>query len=206
WRYPLRDDSWRCFAGHLPGALREDVADRFFNVVKKGVPWIQSGPRRTAWMVKPPCTCAYGYGGFCVQPTPFPDWMEELMRECMPLCGFPDSRTWPNSCNFNFYHDGHGSVGWHSDDEKLFQGRNRDCLIISLSLGEARTFMLRCGSWEESLWLKGGDLCTMEGLTQKYYRHCAPKEFDSDMGPRINLTWRWIVAHTDDCPASAEHK
>lgn len=204
WRYPLKDDQWRCFAGHLPGALREDVADRFFELLRRSVDWIQTGPRRTAWMVRPPCTCAYGYGGFSVQPAHFPDWMEDLMSECMPLCGFHDRRTWPNSCNLNLYHDGFGSVGWHADDEKLFQGRYQDCLIISLSLGQARSFMLKCGSSEESLWLKSGDLCTMEGLTQKYYRHCVPKEYEAEMGPRVNLTWRWVVAHTHGCPSTID--
>merc|ERR1712187_799723 len=144
------------------------------------------------------------------------------MNVCMPLCGFPKRDTWPNSCNLNLYEDGWGSVGFHADDEELFQGWYRDCLIISLSLGQARTFQVR-RAWSPdtqsidnvddtvantdaqyqawSLWLEGWELCTMEGMTQKYYVHSAPKDWWSEsMGPRINMTWRWIVAHTPSCP------
>merc|ERR1712187_45241 len=45
----------------------------------------------------------------------------------------------------------------------------------------------------------GGDLCTMDGLCQKFYQHCVPKE-PSVEGVRINLTWRWIVSHGKNCP------
>merc|ERR1711933_508356 len=41
--------------------------------------------------------------------------------------------------------------------------------------------------------LSNGDVCTMEGLTQKYYQHRVPKE--KATGPRINLTWRWVKNH-----------
>jgi len=46
--------------------------------------------------------------------------------------------------------------------------------------------------------LSDGDICTMEGLLQKHYRHRVPVERPS-MAPRINLTWRW-VAHDSGCP------
>eukprot|EP00747_Dinoflagellata_sp_TGD_P030703 gnl/TRDRNA2_/TRDRNA2_134806_c0_seq1.p1 gnl/TRDRNA2_/TRDRNA2_134806_c0~~gnl/TRDRNA2_/TRDRNA2_134806_c0_seq1.p1 ORF type:complete len:430 (+),score=68.08 gnl/TRDRNA2_/TRDRNA2_134806_c0_seq1:41-1291(+) len=207
WTYPLCDDEWRCYVGHLPGALESSVAARFFDIVDNGVPWERSGPRWTAWLVAPPCTCAYGYGGFKVQPKTFPSWMWEIMAAVMPLCGFSDRASWPNSCNLNRYDDGWGSVGWHSDDEYLFQGKYTDCLIISLSLGQARTFSVRLGrggGWEENLLLEGGDLCTMEGMTQKYYQHAALKAESggSNMGPRLNLTWRWVVIHEDSCSAA----
>lgn len=98
-------------------------------------------------------------------------------------------------------------MGWHSDDEKLFQGKFQDILIVSLSLGVARKFELRV-NWPENgertvrnIRLGAGDLMTMEGMTQKHYMHRVPKE-DNIQGPRINLTWRWIVRHTAKCPAS----
>merc|ERR1712087_710565 len=107
--------------------------------------------------------------------------MEEILQTYMPLCGL-SKEQWPNSCNLNLYEDGSMSVGWHADDEKLFSGRFTDIRIISLSLGGARSFELRTIDVEEReskncrLVLSDGDLCSMEGLTQKYYHHRVPKE------------------------------
>merc|ERR1711924_161503 len=95
-----------------------------------------------------------------------------------------------------------GSVGWHADDERLFQGYYQDCLIVSLSLGQARSFSLRTrchGGWEENILLESGDLCTMEGMTQRYYQHAALKSYETNLQPRLNLTWRWVVAHDGRC-------
>merc|ERR1711974_198328 len=86
------------------------------------------------------CTCTYRYGGVEVAPQEFPPWMQELMQEAMPYCGFKTPTEWPNGCNLNLYEDGGMSVGWHADDERLFQGRFLDCRIISLSLGQKRKF------------------------------------------------------------------
>ncbi|CAJ1328700.1 unnamed protein product [Effrenium voratum] len=99
------------------------------------------------------------------------------------------------------------SVGWHADDEQLFQGKSRDCRIISLSLGATRSFELR-RNWSDAsedhtvrLELGDGDLCTMEGMLQKHLQHRVPREHQVS-GPRINLTWRWIVKHAPGCPLS----
>jgi alkylated DNA repair dioxygenase AlkB len=99
------------------------------------------------------------------------------------------------------------SVGWHSDDESLFQGKFGDIRILSLSLGVARKFEIRAnwpGERERGftkIILGDGDLMTMEGMLQKHFMHRVPKE-DNISGQRINLTWRWVVKHTPRCPAS----
>merc|ERR1712224_798851 len=85
WAYPVHDEAYRCFVGHLPGALSANIAEEFFGIVNAGVQWEQTGPRWTAWMVDPPCNCPYGYGGFEVKPIPFPPWMHDIMSKCMPL-------------------------------------------------------------------------------------------------------------------------
>mmetsp|Transcript_102739 Transcript_102739/g.142061 ORF Transcript_102739/g.142061 Transcript_102739/m.142061 type:complete len:126 (-) Transcript_102739:24-401(-) len=123
----------------------------------------------------------------------------------MPACGLSSREQWPNSCNLNLYEDGAMSVGWHADDEKLFQGRYNDIRIISVSFGETRTFELRTTAPEDGervkhkMQLRDGDICTMEGLAQKHYQHRVPKE--DALGPRINLTWRWVRKHKEECPA-----
>ena len=206
WTYPLFQEEWRCFAGYLPQALPPKTRARFFRLVHEGTVWLQpSGrwgplPLQTAWMCQSPCSCRYRYGGAEVLPAPFPEWMAEVMSVCMPLCGLSGGQ-WPNSCNLNLYQDGQHSVGWHADNEALFQGKVKDCRIISLSLGQSRRFELLCGQDFHRLELGDGDLCTMEGMTQKYYKHRVPKVAGKNVGARINLTWRWIVQH-HDCPCA----
>ncbi|CAK9116247.1 unnamed protein product [Durusdinium trenchii] len=78
-----------------------------------------------------PCAGRYRYGGATVPPTAFTDWMSEVMSSCMPLCGLPSAADWPNSCNLNLYMDGEHSVGWHADDEVLFQGKVQDCRLLA---------------------------------------------------------------------------
>uniref|UniRef100_A0A7S2QA99 Fe2OG dioxygenase domain-containing protein n=1 Tax=Zooxanthella nutricula TaxID=1333877 RepID=A0A7S2QA99_9DINO len=184
-----------------------------FTVVRDGTQWIQPTgphgpiPRKTAWMVAAGCQCSYRYGGLEVAPCEYPPWMTELMRLVMPMCGFSDDQAMPNSCNLNLYDDGNNSVGWHADDEALFQGKFRDCCIISLSFGARRRFEVRL-NWpkegERCLWqlqLGDGDLCTMEGMTQKHFQHRIAREA-MVAGPRINLTWRWISKHAPHCPSA----
>ena len=48
----------------------------------------------------------------------------------MPFLGVSHPR--PNSCNLNLYEDGGMSVGWHADDEAIFQGKFQDAQRVSL--------------------------------------------------------------------------
>ena len=111
----------------------------------------------------------------------------------MQECGVTQ---FPNSCNANLYESEDDVVGWHADDEPIFQATVHDALIISLSLGASRTFAYRLNTQlniEHTVRLGDGDLCTMEGMMQKYYKHAILPE-KGKAEPRINLTWRWIVA------------
>mmetsp|Transcript_117461 Transcript_117461/g.332349 ORF Transcript_117461/g.332349 Transcript_117461/m.332349 type:complete len:163 (+) Transcript_117461:3-491(+) len=161
-------------------------------------------------MVGQNCTCSYRYGRIEVKPAVFPSWMVSLMQWVMPCCGIIQSNEWPNSCNLNLYEGGGMSVGWHADDEQLFQGKVGDCRIISLSFGAKRNFEFRL-NWPDPgarstfrLPLGAGDLCTMEGMCQKHGQHRVPRE-DNVEGYRINLTWRWIVQHSRGCPLAKAH-
>jgi len=214
WKYDLNDESRRCFAGFIRPGFSDEILEKFRSRIADRTEWNQpispkTGEpiqRKTAWMVAGQCKCTYKYGGVAVEPVTFPGWMRELMKLCMPYCGLVSEDQWPNSCNLNLYEDGGMSVGWHADDEDIFQGRQRDCPIISFSLGQTRSFELRLNDPGQGdapvckMQLQSGDLCTMEGLTQKYYQHRVPRERAS--GPRINLTWRWIRKHTVRCPCT----
>merc|ERR1712060_524558 len=107
----------------------------------------------------------------------------------------------PNSCSLNRYSPSVG-IDWHTDDTHIFQGMTRDCCIISLSLGSKRIFELRRATNDRyakidyKIELGGGDLLTMEGMTQLYYHHDLPRQG----GERLSLTWRWITAREHKCP------
>lgn len=215
WKYPLSDESRRSFAGYIPKVLNEELCRSFFTKIKDSCEWKQPEgafgqiPRKTCWMVKGNCKCKYRYGGLEVQPEEFPKWMIELMEVVLKPCGIAQN-DWPNSCNLNLYEDGGMTVGWHSDDERLFQGKFRDCRIISLSLGATRKFELR-RNWPEDredrvqrVVLNTGDLLTMEGMFQKHFQHRVPREDVKE--PRINLTWRWVKKHIPDCPAGRSRR
>lgn len=208
WRYPLYDVDRNAFVGHAAGAVAEARAQHLLAVVMNGLDelcWdrpangLGAMSRGTKWMVRSGCQCPYRYGGVTVQPVSFPPWMQEVLQACMPACGLPENASWPNSCNLNCYADGSDGVDWHADDEPLFQGTNGNCRIISLSLGETRTFEVRlrdeAGSGGCQIRLRSGDLCTMEGLVQRHYVHRVPKASGKHLRLRLNLTWRWIVVH-----------
>lgn len=212
WQYHLSDDSRRSYAGYLQSPIPEDVRKDFFQKCKEGTEWKQPEgkmgvmPRKTAWMVCKGCTCDYKYGSVCVAPQEFPEWMTSLLKIIMPSCGIAEEKDWPTSCNLNLYEDGGMSVGWHADDEMLFQGKVRDISIVSLSLGVTRKFELRL-NWPEAgerpvkrINLSSGDLMTMEGMVQKHYMHRVPREENIE-GERINLTWRWTLKHRPRCAA-----
>lgn len=213
--YFLKDESRRSFAAHLANPFGQQFCASWFAKVRVGTKWLQPNswwgpmPRKTAWMVAKGHTCTYEYGGMEVQPIEYPVWMVELMQSVMPHCGLTEIKDMPNSCNLNLYEDGKQMVGWHADDEELFQGKSKDCRIISLSLGASRQFELEL-NWpgpDESIGvvqtLSDGDICTMEGMTQKHFMHRVPEE-ETPVGPRINLTWRWIAKPRDSSKKQEE--
>jgi len=212
WKYQITDDNRRSYAAKLDCPFPPELLTSWFAMVKEGTNWTQPigphgpVPRKTAWMVAPGCSCTYRYGGTEQEPQEFPPFMMDLMKLIMPMCGSQEQWQWPNSCNLNLYEDAESSVGWHTDDERIFNGKFQDIRILSLSLGQRRKFQMRPNYAEpgertmSNLMLGNGDLCTMEGMFQKHYQHRVPKE-SGPMEPRINMTWRWNVKHQPRCPA-----
>merc|ERR1712217_489415 len=140
----------------------------------------------------------------------FPEWFDTMTERWLGKLKLKDSKLgMPNCANINLYEGGEHAVSWHSDDEELFQGKVQDACIISVSLGAARKFQVglrgpRNGAYlmpergsTESVWLEHGNLATMEGLFQKHYLHQIAKAGNSD--PRINVTFRYNVAHVASC-------
>eukprot|EP00929_Paragymnodinium_shiwhaense_P018427 TRINITY_DN12904_c0_g1_i1.p1 TRINITY_DN12904_c0_g1~~TRINITY_DN12904_c0_g1_i1.p1 ORF type:complete len:671 (-),score=62.27 TRINITY_DN12904_c0_g1_i1:101-2113(-) len=205
WSLAMNDGHRRSFISYRKGAFPPERCKMWFSKLASGISWRRPKsekrgvmPRHTAWLTLHPCSCSYEYGGISVPPLVMQPWFVEIMRAVMYSCGI---EALPNSCNANYYSSGKQTVGWHTDDEPLFNAVHEDALIISLSLGATRTFHVRSKDdpdVQEILTLEDGDLCTMEGLMQKHYKHCIPRE--TAEGARINLTWRWVVKHDSSCP------
>ena len=114
------------------------------------------------------------------------------------------TKTKYNFAYLNLYRNGKDHLGWHADKEEV-----PNATIASLSLGEARDFMLRhigqtrlAQELEDSalrrealeqakmkVQLESGDLLIMRGRTQQVYHHHVPPRVNS-VDPRINITFR----------------
>ena len=128
--------------------------------------------------------------------------MVDLTGIVTSLCGF---NSLPNACNVNLYEGGSDAVGWHADDEAIFDAVRTPTTIVSLSLGCTRMFEFSPREDPQAITrieLGSGDILTMEGLMQKHYLHRVPVQPTLD-GIRVNVTWRWITQHQAHCPVYA---
>lgn len=212
WLSVLSDEPRRSFSSYCPRAIDERTAWEWYETLYNNLPWAdlcdtkyqesgKTAPRRTVFVVNEGCNCTYQYSGVKVAPMAEPDFLAEIRKTCAKICGFSDAEM-PNACNINLYRSGQDSVGWHTDNEALFDAEACDATILSLSLGAPRNFYVKMqDKWSpneapktEIFPLRHGDLATMEGKFQKYYLHAIPKE-PRVQEARINLTWRWITRH-----------
>uniref|UniRef100_A0A7S2IFB1 Fe2OG dioxygenase domain-containing protein n=1 Tax=Helicotheca tamesis TaxID=374047 RepID=A0A7S2IFB1_9STRA len=91
--------------------------------------------RQTAWYTLPnQCTCEYGYSDTWQPQITHPKMkslLVDITAHITRLCGLKDGEL--NCVNLNYYPRG-GGVGYHADDEFLFDGLRREVRIVSLSL------------------------------------------------------------------------
>jgi alkylated DNA repair dioxygenase AlkB len=89
----------------------------------------------------------------------------------------------------NYYRDGHDSVAFHSDRELRHL---EDTLVVIVTLGAARPFLLRPHGGGSSIDLRpgSGDLLVMGGRCQAAWEHGVPK-VAAGVGPRISASIRW---------------
>ncbi|WP_046244443.1 alpha-ketoglutarate-dependent dioxygenase AlkB family protein [Hymenobacter terrenus] len=148
-------------------------------------------PRLTAWYGD--TAARYTYSGLTWEPRPWTPTLLALRQRVEAATGTPF-----NSVLLNRYRDGRDSMGWHSDDEPELGPAPA---IASLSLGATRRFRLRpyraqfrAGLAEApfGLDLPNGSLLLMRGPTQQYWQHALPKT-TRPVGPRLNLTFRWVM-------------
>lgn len=107
------------------------------------------------------------------------------------------------SCLLNKYRTGADSMGWHSDNERVYGDAPT---IASVSLGAGRDFDLRATGQhgrKMRVALGLGDVLVMRGTTQQHWQHAIPARRGKTVAagqPRINLTFRTIV-HPEPAPA-----
>jgi alkylated DNA repair dioxygenase AlkB len=177
---PAERPSAQTLAAELP--LRSDTFTIFGRTVRV--------PRLIAWHGDP--GCRYRYSGQTYEPAPWTPGLARLRALLVARTGLP----W-NAVLANYYRDGDDSVGWHADDERELGPTRDDVAIASLSLGATRRFVMRAraGGERREFALGDGSLLVMRGSTQRHWRHALPKT-TAPVGPRLNLTFRVIVALT----------
>lgn len=92
-----------------------------------------------------------------------------------------------DSVGFNLYRDGRDSVAWHGD---RIRKEIEQPIVVLVSVGEARRFLLRPkGGGKSTVFKLGdGDLLVTGGMTQRSWEHSVPKV--KKAGPRISLAFR----------------
>jgi alkylated DNA repair dioxygenase AlkB len=87
------------------------------------------------------------------------------------------------------YRDGRDSVAWHGDT--IGRGKSEDTMVAILSLGAARSLVLRPrgGGVTIRKQLGPGDLIVMGGSCQRTWEHAIPKTA-RPVGPRISVQFR----------------
>ena len=94
-----------------------------------------------------------------------------------------------DSCLVNLYRDGSDAVAWHADTVRKVL---RDPLVATVSLGAARSFLLRPaagGPVARRYAPGGGDLVVMGGACQHEWVHTVPRERNAS-GARMSITLR----------------
>lgn len=141
-------------------------------------------PRLVSWVGDK--EAIYTYSGIEHHPLRWHPLLTELRTRLEKFTGQPF-----NSVLCNWYRDGSDSLGWHADKEPEL---GSDPYLVSLSLGDTRTFKIRHRKTGEThrMELNNGSLITMSGKLQQYWRHSIPKT-RKPVKTRVNLSFRKII-------------
>jgi alkylated DNA repair dioxygenase AlkB len=211
------------FSGSVSAVRREDLGagctvalfERFarsehaawFEQLERTLPWVQEvyfrggrcvpAPRLTSFHGDP--GCRYTYSGIGYEPAPWTDLLLAVRARLRAATGY----GW-NSMLANLYRDGRDSVGYHADAEPELGPSRDDIAIASLSLGDARRFVMKHRKSGElrSYELGHGALLVMSGRTQLEWVHALPKTRRA-VAARINLTFRVIDGRAARDPEGA---
>ena len=178
-RHPLSRGAW---VDLLPGWLTG--ASMLFDELVDTVPW--QGERRQMYdrlVDVPRLLCFYGEEDQLPHPV-LVAALDALSEHYGSELGEP-FRT----AGMCLYRDGRDSVAWHGDT--IGRGRAEDTMVAILSLGSARSLMLRPRGGGPAIKhaLGHGDLIVMGGSCQRTWEHAIPKT-TKPVGPRISIQFR----------------
>lgn len=177
--HPLTAGAW---VDHRPTWL--DGSQVVFDNLVTGVPWRSERRQMYDRVVDVPRLVR-----FYAENEPLPDPALVDAREALSTYYFDRLGEPFATSGLCFYRDGSDSVAWHGDDTG--RSRTEDTMVAILSLGAARSLLLRPRGGGQSLRfnLGHGDLLVMGGSCQRTWEHCVPKSARSP-GPRISVQFR----------------
>jgi len=194
--------------GYWPAALHAARARALMDALASCAAWEQRDVRMFGRAVPQPRLVAYyaddphrlgtlTYSGLTLSPHSSTDLptLREAQAAVEAAAGLPQCTF--NTVLLNLYRDGRDHVGWHADDEALYGPHP---LIGSLSLGEAREFVIRSNTdhnVQRSFQLGHGDVLVMRGTMQSHWQHRVTRRPTQLLGPRVNLTFRTVVQPDD---------
>jgi alkylated DNA repair dioxygenase AlkB len=166
----------------LPGWLAG--ADVVFSELVDAVPWHAEERRMYDRVVEVPRLLCF-YGEDAALPHPVLTGARRALTDYYAAELGEPFRT----AGMCLYRDGRDSVAWHGDTTG--RGRTSDTMVAILSLGSARTLMLRPRGGGASVRhdLGHGDLVVMGGSCQRTWEHAIPKT-SRPVGPRISVQFR----------------
>lgn len=181
------EDEGRGWAKYIPDFLSRSDSDGMFNLLvgtldaDNWMRWSREAKSRYVAAFGDPRR-TYSYAKVTHTPVYWPDWMEALRNLVFVYTG----------CNhdfalLNYYADGDGALGWHSDREADL---DPEAPIASVSLGGERDFQFRAddGLKSQGVILEHGSLLIMSGRMQDFYKHQVPAHKGAK--PRMNITFR----------------
>lgn len=177
---------------HYEGFIAKEEADLYYTTLLQNTPWREYQMPMYDKIVKAPRMIAW-YGEQEEAGENALPWTPELLSLRRKV-GQETGLTF-NAVLLNLYRNGNDSVAWHSDKEHRI-GSNPN--IASVTFGQTRPFKFRHKTNKEvgqvEIPLHHGTLLLMSGTTNTYWEHHIPKSV-KDMLPRINLTFRQVMAN-----------
>lgn len=140
----------------------------------------------------------YTYSGVKHSKQPFPEFISKILQtlcesELLTKRIKKESLKSLNSCLINYYENENDYISFHSDDEKELGPDNKtNILIVSVSFGCEREFVIKNKKSELKISLQNGSVLIMYGDFQQHYVHSLIKGKTKCDG-RINLTFRVIL-------------
>ncbi|HET8766946.1 alpha-ketoglutarate-dependent dioxygenase AlkB [Phycicoccus sp. M110.8] len=178
-RTPLSRGAW---VDYRPGWLAG--ADRVFDELHHDVPWKAERREMYERVVDVPRLLKFYDEGERLPHPVLAEAREALSRRYAAELGEPFV-----TAGMCLYRDGRDSVAWHGD--RIGRSKDLDTMVAILSVGSARSLMLRPRGGGSSIGfsLGHGDLVVMGGSCQRTWDHCIPKTTKA-VGPRISIQFR----------------